>query len=182
MRIIMHVATPQRLSLTESSSMPAARYPQRHEPVQHLGGPLAFDPSGSGDGLRGDWIAMCTELCLQGTILLVRLFRGRWLKPSHVRLSKNKPAPERKTASEGISSDAVLHKRQSKGCLVIASTTEPQACELPLPYRFLQHCRSKHRHSKLPDSCSIRFRLLQPSTLPHGRSYRAAPPSNQPLH
>lgn len=44
MRIIMHVATPQRLSLTESSSMPAARYPQRHEPVQHLGGPLAFDP------------------------------------------------------------------------------------------------------------------------------------------
>lgn len=44
MRIIMHVATPQRLSLTESSSMPAGRYPQRHEPVQHLGGPLAFDP------------------------------------------------------------------------------------------------------------------------------------------
>lgn len=43
MRIIMHVATPQRLSLTESSSMPAARYPQRHEPVQYLGGPLAFD-------------------------------------------------------------------------------------------------------------------------------------------
>ena len=99
-----------------------------------------------------------------------------------VRLSKNKPAPERKTASEGISSDAVFHKRQSKGCLVIASTTEPQACELPLPYRFLQHCRSKHRHSKLPDSCSIRFHLLQPPTLPHDRSYRAAPPSNQPLH
>lgn len=82
MRIIMHVATPQRLSLTESSSMPAARYPQRHEPVQHLGGPLAFDLSGSGDGLRGDWIAMCTELCLQGTIFLVRLSEAAGSNPA----------------------------------------------------------------------------------------------------
>lgn len=31
-------------------------------------------------GLRGVWIAMCIELCFRGTIFLVRLLRGRWLK------------------------------------------------------------------------------------------------------
>ena len=40
-------------------------------------------------GLRGVWIAMCTELCFRGTIFLIRLFRGRWLKPGHVRLGKH---------------------------------------------------------------------------------------------
>lgn len=64
MRIIMHEATPQRLSLTESSSMPAARYPQRHEPVSASAVRLPLPPCWPGDGLRGDWIAMCTELCL----------------------------------------------------------------------------------------------------------------------
>ncbi len=40
-------------------------------------------------GLRGVWIAMCAELCFRGTIFLIRLFRGRWLKPGHVRLGKH---------------------------------------------------------------------------------------------
>ncbi len=31
-------------------------------------------------GLKGVWIAMCIELCFRGTIFLIRLFRGRWLK------------------------------------------------------------------------------------------------------
>ena len=31
-------------------------------------------------GLKGVWIAMCIELCFRGTIFLVRLLRGRWLK------------------------------------------------------------------------------------------------------
>ena len=35
-------------------------------------------------GLRGVWIAMCAELCFRGTIFLIRLFRGRWLKPKSV--------------------------------------------------------------------------------------------------
>lgn len=33
-------------------------------------------------GLKGVWIAMCIELCFRGTIFLIRLFRGRWLKIS----------------------------------------------------------------------------------------------------
>ena len=32
-------------------------------------------------GLKGVWIAMCTELCLRGTLFLLRLKGGRWLKP-----------------------------------------------------------------------------------------------------
>lgn len=31
-------------------------------------------------GLAGVWTAMCIELCFRGTIFLVRLFRGSWLK------------------------------------------------------------------------------------------------------
>ena len=31
-------------------------------------------------GLRGVWIAMCTELCVRGAVFLLRLARGRWLK------------------------------------------------------------------------------------------------------
>ena len=31
-------------------------------------------------GLQGVWTAMCIELCFRGTIFLLRLFRGRWLK------------------------------------------------------------------------------------------------------
>ena len=31
-------------------------------------------------GLVGVWVAMCIELCFRGTIFLVRLLRGRWLK------------------------------------------------------------------------------------------------------
>ena len=31
-------------------------------------------------GLRGVWIAMCVELCFRGTIFLVRLLRGSWLR------------------------------------------------------------------------------------------------------
>lgn len=30
-------------------------------------------------GLKGVWIAMCIELCFRGTILLIRLFREKWL-------------------------------------------------------------------------------------------------------
>lgn len=30
-------------------------------------------------GLRGVWIAMCTELCIRGVLYLVRVGRGRWL-------------------------------------------------------------------------------------------------------
>ena len=158
MRIIMHVATPQRLSLTESSSMPAARYPQRHEPVQHLGGPLAFDLSGSGDGLRGDWIAMCTELCLQGTIFLVRLFRGRWLKPSHVKPSKNKPhRKERRHRKEFLplpSSIKRLENLQKEPLpLGIPKTIVPRACGSLSPCRFLPSCRSKHRRKGRPNPC-----------------------------
>lgn len=33
-------------------------------------------------GLQGVWIAMCIELCFRGTIFLVRLFKGKWLKYS----------------------------------------------------------------------------------------------------
>lgn len=31
-------------------------------------------------GLRGVWLAMCIELCFRGSIFLIRLERGRWLK------------------------------------------------------------------------------------------------------
>ena len=31
-------------------------------------------------GLVGIWIAMCAELCFRGTIFLVRLIRGKWLR------------------------------------------------------------------------------------------------------
>ena len=31
-------------------------------------------------GLLGVWTAMCIELCFRGTIFLIRLFSGRWLK------------------------------------------------------------------------------------------------------
>ncbi len=31
-------------------------------------------------GLRGVWIAMCAELCFRGSIFLIRLVRGRWLR------------------------------------------------------------------------------------------------------
>lgn len=31
-------------------------------------------------GLRGVWIAMCVELCFRGTIFLIRLRSGRWMK------------------------------------------------------------------------------------------------------
>lgn len=31
-------------------------------------------------GLRGVWFAMCGELCIRGTLFLIRLRRGKWLK------------------------------------------------------------------------------------------------------
>ena len=31
-------------------------------------------------GLRGVWLAMCVELCFRGTIFLIHLARGRWLR------------------------------------------------------------------------------------------------------
>lgn len=31
-------------------------------------------------GLQGVWLAMCIELCFRGTIFLIRLERGRWMK------------------------------------------------------------------------------------------------------
>jgi len=31
-------------------------------------------------GLYGVWSAMCLELCVRGSIFLVRLARGRWLR------------------------------------------------------------------------------------------------------
>ena len=31
-------------------------------------------------GLRGVWMAMAIELTLRGTIFLIRLFSGKWLK------------------------------------------------------------------------------------------------------
>ena len=33
-------------------------------------------------GLRGVWLAMCIELCVRGTIFLIRLFSGRWSRHS----------------------------------------------------------------------------------------------------
>ena len=33
-------------------------------------------------GLNGVWLAMCIELCFRGTIFLIRLERGRWMKIS----------------------------------------------------------------------------------------------------
>lgn len=31
-------------------------------------------------GLKGVWIAMCVELCFRGSIFLLRLWKGRWMK------------------------------------------------------------------------------------------------------
>ena len=31
-------------------------------------------------GLTGVWIAMCMELCVRGTLFLIRLFREQWMK------------------------------------------------------------------------------------------------------
>lgn len=31
-------------------------------------------------GLHGVWIAMCTELCVRGTLFLIRMYRGKWLE------------------------------------------------------------------------------------------------------
>ncbi|MBR1882195.1 MAG: MATE family efflux transporter [Muribaculaceae bacterium] len=31
-------------------------------------------------GLAGVWVAMCVELCFRGTIFLIRLFSGRWMR------------------------------------------------------------------------------------------------------
>jgi len=31
-------------------------------------------------GLKGIWIAMCIELCFRGTIFLIRLYQGKWIK------------------------------------------------------------------------------------------------------
>ena len=31
-------------------------------------------------GLEGVWIAMATELTLRGTLFLIRLYRGSWMK------------------------------------------------------------------------------------------------------
>lgn len=31
-------------------------------------------------GLKGVWIAMCTELCFRGIIFLIRLLRERWMR------------------------------------------------------------------------------------------------------
>lgn len=31
-------------------------------------------------GLKGVWIAMCIELCFRGTIFLIRLYQGKWIK------------------------------------------------------------------------------------------------------
>ena len=36
-------------------------------------------------GLRGVWLAMCIELCFRGTIFLIRLWRGRWLRKVRVK-------------------------------------------------------------------------------------------------
>ena len=30
-------------------------------------------------GLRGVWVAMCTELCVRGGIFLLRLRSGKWI-------------------------------------------------------------------------------------------------------
>lgn len=35
-------------------------------------------------GLRGYWTAMAVELCFRGTIFLIRLYRGRWMKKAMV--------------------------------------------------------------------------------------------------
>lgn len=36
-------------------------------------------------GLQGVWIAMCAELCFRGTILLVRLYREKWLETHYIK-------------------------------------------------------------------------------------------------
>jgi len=41
-------------------------------------------------GLQGVWLAMCIELCFRGTIYLVRLTSGKWVKPSLVTQKQEK--------------------------------------------------------------------------------------------
>lgn len=36
-------------------------------------------------GLKGVWVAMCVELCFRGAIFLLRMFKGRWIKPQVVK-------------------------------------------------------------------------------------------------
>ena len=40
-------------------------------------------------GLYGVWIAMCGELCIRGTLFLIRLFRERWL--DHALVAEGRP-------------------------------------------------------------------------------------------
>lgn len=35
-------------------------------------------------GLAGVWIAMCVELCVRGSLFLVRLLREKWLDRARV--------------------------------------------------------------------------------------------------
>jgi len=35
-------------------------------------------------GLAGVWIAMCIELCVRGTIFLIRLISGKWIKQTSI--------------------------------------------------------------------------------------------------
>lgn len=52
-----------------------------HERVQHLAVRLTLAAVLAPSlGLQGVWTAMCIELCFRGTIFLLRLFRGRWMK------------------------------------------------------------------------------------------------------
>lgn len=36
-------------------------------------------------GLKGVWVAMCVELCFRGAIFLLRMYKGRWIKPAAVK-------------------------------------------------------------------------------------------------
>jgi len=40
-------------------------------------------------GLRGVWIAMCAELCFRGTLFLIRLARGKWLRIPDQKIVEN---------------------------------------------------------------------------------------------
>lgn len=35
-------------------------------------------------GLKGYWTAMAVELCFRGTIFLIRLYRGKWMRKAMV--------------------------------------------------------------------------------------------------